>query len=303
MEKQRTIGSSVSISGTGLHTGQKGTLTFNPSEPDTGIRFRRTDLQNSPVVEAKIENVVDTSRGTTIAQNGVRILTIEHIMAALRGTGIDNVLIDIDAEEPPIDDGSAVNMINALKSAGIVEQDAERKCLKIREKISYTNEKVGCRLVIEPADKFSIDVKVEYDSKVLHIQEAHLGDIADFEREIAPCRTFVFFHELEMLLKMNLIKGGDLSNAVVFVEKDVADEELRRVANIFHRETVGIHKERGMLNNTDLRFENEPARHKLLDLIGDLTLIGSHLIGRVTAYKPGHFANTEFVKVIKNHIG
>lgn len=303
MEKQCTIGNSVSISGTGLHTGQKGTLTFNPSDPDTGIRFRRIDLQNRPIVEAKVENVVDTSRGTTIAQNGVRIFTIEHIMAAIRGAGIDNVLIDIDAEEPPIDDGSAVNMINALKSVGVIEQNAERRYFKVEKKTTYINEKVGCELVIEPADKFSIDVKVEYDSKVLHTQEAHLGDIADFEKEIAPCRTFVFFHELEMLLKMNLIKGGDLSNAVVFVEKDAADEELRRVAAIFHRETVGIRKERGMLNNTDLRFENEPARHKLLDLIGDLTLIGKPLIGHVTAYKPGHFANTEFAKVIKNQIG
>lgn len=297
VEKQHTIAKSVSISGTGLHTGQQGTLTFHPAEANHGIKFRRVDVEGQPIVEARVENVVDTSRGTTIAQNGVKVYTVEHIMASLRGMNIDNVLIDINCEEPPIQDGSSNTMIKVLKEAGIEEQDAERKSLKINNKIVYTHPRVGCEIVVEPADKFSVDVKVDYKSQVLNVQEAHMNDISEFEKEFAPCRTFVFFQELEMLLNNNLIKGGDLSNAIVFVEKYVSEDDLKRVAKLFHKETVGVH-EGGILNNTTLYFENEPARHKLLDLVGDLTLIGMPIIGKVTAYKPGHFANTEFVKQI-----
>jgi len=297
VEKQNTIGKCVSISGTGLHTGQSGTLTFHPAEPNHGIKFRRVDVSGQPIVEARVENVVDTSRGTTIAQNGVKVFTVEHIMASLRGLNIDNVLIDINCEEPPIQDGSSKTMINALKEAGVVRQDAERKYLKINKKVVYTHPRVGCELVIEPADKFSVDVTVDYKSQVLNVQEAHLHDISEFEKDFAPCRTFVFFQELEMLLNNNLIKGGDLSNAIVFVEKHVSEDDLKRVAKLFHKDTVGVH-EGGILNNTTLYFENEPARHKLLDLVGDLTLLGMPVIGKVTAYKPGHFANTEFVKEI-----
>jgi len=297
VEKQHTIAKSVSISGTGLHTGQQGTLTFHPAEANHGIKFRRVDVEGQPIVEARVENVVDTSRGTTIAQNGVKVYTVEHIMASLRGMNIDNVLIDINCEEPPIQDGSSNTMIKVLKEAGIEEQDAERKYLKINKKIVYTHPRVGCEIIVEPADKFSVDVKVDYKSQVLNVQEAHMNDISEFEKEFAPCRTFVFFQELEMLLNNNLIKGGDLSNAIVFVEKYVSEDDLKRVAKLFHKETVGVH-EGGILNNTTLYFENEPARHKLLDLVGDLTLIGMPIIGKVTAYKPGHFANTEFVKQI-----
>lgn len=295
--KQHTIAKSVSISGTGLHTGQHGTLTFHPADTGHGIKFRRIDVFGQPIVDACVENVVDTSRGTTIAQNGVKVYTVEHIMASLRGLNIDNVLIDINCEEPPIQDGSSSTMVKVLKEAGIVEQDAERKYLKINKKIVYTHPRVGCEMIVEPADKFSVDVKVDYMSQVLNVQEAHMNDISEFEREFAPCRTFVFFQELEALLNNNLIKGGDLSNAIVFVEKYVSEEDLKRVAKLFHKETVGVH-EGGILNNTTLYFENEPARHKLLDLVGDLTLIGMPIIGKVTAYKPGHFANTEFVKQI-----
>lgn len=295
--KQHTIAKSVSISGTGLHTGQHGTLTFHPADADCGIKFRRIDVNGQPIVDARVENVVDTSRGTTIAKNGVKVYTVEHIMASLRGLNIDNVLIDINCEEPPIQDGSSSTMIKVLKEAGVVEQDAERKYLKINKKIVYTHPRVGCEMIVEPADKFSIDVKVDYMSQVLNVQEAHMNDIGEFEKEFAPCRTFVFFQELEALLNNNLIKGGDLSNAIVFVEKYVSEEDLKRVAKLFHKETVGVH-EGGILNNTTLYFENEPARHKLLDLVGDLTLIGMPIIGKVTAYKPGHFANTEFVKQI-----
>lgn len=302
VEKQHTIKQSVSISGTGLHTGQHGTLTFHPAEVNHGIKFRRIDVEGQPIVEAKVANVVDTSRGTTIAQNGVKVYTVEHIMASLRGSGIDNVLIDLNCEEPPILDGSAKIMMNALKEAGVVEQDAERKYLIINKKITYTHPKVGCELTIEPADKFSIDVKVDYKSGVLNVQEAHLHDMSEFEENFAPCRTFVFFQELEMLLKHNLIKGGDLSNAIVFIEKQVSEADLKRVAKLFNKESVAVH-EGGILNNVTLYFENEPARHKLLDIVGDLSLLGMPVQGKVTAYKPGHFANTEFVKMIVKEMG
>ncbi len=296
-ERQHTIAKSLSISGIGLHTGQVGTLTFHPALPNSGIKFRRIDVEGCPIVEARVENVVDTSRGTTIAKDNVKVYTIEHIMAALRGLNIDNVLIDINCEEPPILDGSSKTVISVLKESGIVEQDFDRKFLKINKKIVYTHPKVGCKLIVEPADNFSVDVKVDYNSQVLNVQEAHLNDISEFESEFAPCRTFVFFQELEMLLNYNLIKGGDLSNAIVFVEKQVSEDDLRRVASLFHKEMVSVH-EGGILNNATLRFENEPARHKLLDLLGDMTLLGMPIIGKVTAYKPGHFANTEFVKRI-----
>ena len=296
-ERQKTIKQDVSISGTGLHTGQKGTLTFHSAPENHGIKFRRVDVERMPVVDAKVENVVDTSRGTTIAQNGVRVYTVEHILASLRGAGIDNVMIDIDCEEPPIQDGSAKNMIEALKSAGIVEQDAEREYLRLKKDVTYVNDKIGCEIKITPADDFKMEVSVDYNSKVLKPQTAVLDSMDDFEKEIAPCRTFVFFQELEMLLKHNLIKGGDLSTAIVFVENFVGEEELQRVAKLFNMESVGVH-EGGILNNTTLHFENEPARHKLLDLIGDMALLGKPILGHIKAFKPGHLANTEFVKLI-----
>ena len=300
-ERQKTIKQDVSISGTGLHTGQKGTLTFHSAPENHGIKFRRIDLEGAPIVDAKVENVVDTSRGTTIAQNGVRVYTVEHILASLRGAGIDNVMIDIDCEEPPIQDGSAKNMIEALKSAGIVEQDAEREYLHLKKTVTYFHPKIGCEIVIEPADDFRMEVSVDYNSKVLKPQTAILNSMSDFEKEIAPCRTFVFFQELEMLLKHNLIKGGDLSTAIVFVENFVGEEELQRVAKLFNMESVGVH-EGGILNNTTLHFENEPARHKLLDLIGDMALLGKPILGHIKAFKPGHLANTEFVKLILENL-
>ena len=300
-ERQKTIRQDVSISGTGLHTGQKGTLTFHPADINHGIKFRRIDIEGFPVVDAKVENVVDTSRGTTIAQNGVRVYTVEHILASLRGAGVDNVMIDIDCEEPPIQDGSAKNMIEALKSAGIVEQDAERDYLRLKNTVTYFHPKIGCEIVIEPADDFRIEVSVDYNSKVLKPQTAVLNSMSDFEKEIAPCRTFVFFQELEMLLKHNLIKGGDLSTAIVFVEDAVQAGELQRVAKLFNMESVGIHQG-GILNNTTLHFENEPARHKLLDLIGDMALLGKPILGHVKAFKPGHLANTEFAKLVLENL-
>lgn len=297
VEKQHTITNSVSLTGIGLHTGQKGTLTFHPAGVNHGVVFRRIDVDGKPFVETKVENVVDTSRGTTIAQNGVKVFTVEHILASLRGLGVDNVLIDIDCEEPPILDGSGKMMVDALLKAGIVEQDAERKFIVVDRKITYSNPKIGCEITIEPAESFSVDVRVDYNSKVLKAQEAHLDSNSDFASDFASCRTFVFFHELEFLLKNNLIKGGDLSNAIVFVENEVSEEDLSRIAKLFKKEAVGV-RSSGILNNLSLHFENEPARHKLFDLIGDLSLLGMPVIGKITAFKPGHFANTEFVKTM-----
>ena len=299
MEKQCTLKNKVSVKGAGLHTRQCGTLTFNPAPINSGIRFRRIDLESQPIIEADVDNVIDTARGTTLGKGGVKIYTVEHVLASLRGMGVDNVLIDIDVEEMPIMDGSARYFVEAIHKAGIVEQNATRNYLEIKEPISYKNEVLGIELLIEPCDKFEVDVKVKYNTRVLDEQQASLRDIKDFEKEIAPCRTFVFLHELETLISRNLIKGGDLTNAIVFVNRKVSDEELDRIATFFRKPKVVV-KECGILNNVELYFENEPARHKLLDLIGDLSLVGRPIKGQVTAVKPGHFSNTSFARKIKH---
>ena len=281
-----------------MHTRQCGTLTFNPAPVNTGIRFRRIDLENRPIIEADVDNVIDTARGTTLGKGGVKLYTVEHVLASLRGMGIDNVLIDIDVEEMPIMDGSGKEFVKAIKEAGIVEQNAPRDYFVIKEPISYRNDVLGIELSVEPCDTFQVDVTVKYNTRVLDKQSASLHDLKDFETEIAPCRTFVFLHELETLLSRNLIKGGDLTNAIVFVNKNVSPEELDHIAQFFKKPKVEV-REGGTLNNVDLYFENEPARHKLLDVIGDLTLIGKPIKGHVKAYKPGHFSNTAFARAIK----
>ncbi len=281
-----------------MHTRQCGTLTFNPAPVNTGIRFRRIDLENRPIIEADVDNVIDTARGTTLGKGGVKLYTVEHVLASLRGMGIDNVLIDIDVEEMPIMDGSGKEFVKAIKEAGIVEQNAPRDYFVIKEPISYRNEVLGIELSVEPCDSFQVDVTVKYNTRVLDKQSASLHDLKDFETEIAPCRTFVFLHELETLLSRNLIKGGDLTNAIVFVNKNISPEELDHIAQFFKKPKVEV-REGGTLNNVDLYFENEPARHKLLDVIGDLTLIGKPIKGHVKAYKPGHFSNTAFARAIK----
>ena len=297
-EKQCTIQRKVSVTGAGLHTRQCGTLTFNPAPVNTGIRFRRIDLENRPIIEADVDNVIDTARGTTLGKGGVKLYTVEHVLASLRGMGVDNVLIDIDVEEMPIMDGSGKEFVKAIKEAGIVEQNAPCNYYVIKEPISYRNEVLGIELSVEPCDTFQVDVTVKYNTRVLDKQSASLHDLKDFETEIAPCRTFVFLHELETLLSRNLIKGGDLTNAIVFVNKNVSPEELDHIAQFFKKPKVEV-REGGTLNNVDLYFENEPARHKLLDVIGDLTLIGKPIKGHVKAYKPGHFSNTAFARAIK----
>ena len=298
-EKQCTLKNKVSISGAGLHTRQCGTLTFNPAPVNSGIRFRRIDLDNQPIIEADADNVIDTARGTTLGKGGVKIYTVEHVLAALRGMGVDNVLIDIDVEETPIMDGSSKYFVEAIQKAGILELDAPRNYLVIKEPISFKNEVLGIELTIEPCDRFEIDVKVKYNTQVLDEQVASLHDINNFRTEIAPCRTFVFLHDIETLISRNLIKGGDLTNAIVFVNRKISAEELDHIATFFKKPKVTV-KECGILNNVELYFDNEPARHKLLDVIGDLTLVGRPILGKVTAVKPGHFSNTSFARKIKH---
>lgn len=299
--KQRTIQKTTSVKGRGLHTGVDVTLTFNPAPENHGFKFRRVDLEHQPLINAVAENVVDTSRGTTIEEKGARVSTIEHVMAALVGLGIDNCLIDVTGPEMPIMDGSSAPFLEVIKDAGVTELEADRKYFEIKEKIVYKDEQRGVEIVIYPDDHLSIDVMIDYNSKVLGHQYALLNSLADFEREISPCRTFVFLHEVELLLKHNLIKGGDLNNAIVIMDRQVTQEELDRLAGVFHKPKIQV-KPEGILNNVDLRFSNEPARHKLLDLIGDLSLIGTAIKGRIVATRPGHAANTEMAKIVRQII-
>ncbi len=300
-EKQCTILHSTSVVGTGLHTGQHGTLTFHPAGVHHGIKFKRIDLKEQPIIDAIVDNVVDTSRGTTIANKGVRVYTIEHVLAALLGVGIDNALIELDMEEIPIRDGSARYFVEALERAGKIEQAADRDYLVIDREVHLKNEEKGFELKIVPYDGFKVDVKIDYNTEVLNVQYASMDSLQQFVTEIAPCRTFVFLHELEFLLSNNLIKGGDLSNAIVFVNQKVTQEQLDRLAELFNKPKVKV-KDEGILNNLDLHFDNEPARHKLLDVVGDLSLLGRRIKGHVTAFRPGHFANTEFARLIKKQI-
>ncbi len=300
-DKQKTIKNKVSVKGLGLHTGQNGTLTFHPAPEGHGIKFRRIDLEGQPVIDADIEHVVGTERGTTIGVNGAKVFTIEHVLAALIGLGIDNVLIDLDMEEIPIQDGSAKYFVRALQEAGTVEQRAEKNYIIITEPISMEIPEKKVRIVVEPAEHFSALVVINFEKTVLGEQAAHLHHMDDFPEEIAPCRTFVFLHELEFLLNNDLIKGGDLNNAIVFINRSVSQEELDRLATLFNKPKVKV-KPEGVLNNLDLYFENEPARHKLLDVIGDLALLGRPIKGRVTAHRPGHHTNTEFAKIIKKQL-
>ncbi len=297
MDRQRTIKEPVTVNGRGLHTGKTGTMTFRPAPENHGIKFRRTDIEGSPEIAANINNVVSTDRGTTLGVNGVKIYTIEHVLAALTGLEVDNAVIDVDMEEIPIMDGSAKYFVEALESAGIVEQNAERSFIVIDKHIEWELPEKKTKIEIEPSDDFSVTVVIDYESRVLGEQVARLHNIKDFKSQIAPCRTFVFLHELEFLLKNNLIKGGDLDNAIIFINRKMTQEELDQLADLFNKPRVEVKKE-GILNNIDLYFDNEPARHKLLDVIGDLSLLGKPIKGHVTAYRPGHKVNTEFAKII-----
>ncbi|MBE9585607.1 bifunctional UDP-3-O-[3-hydroxymyristoyl] N-acetylglucosamine deacetylase/3-hydroxyacyl-ACP dehydratase [Mucilaginibacter sp. JRF] len=296
--KQRTIKSPVTVSGTGLHTGEKVTMTFNPAPENHGYKFRRVDVEGQPVIDADVDNVTDTSRGTTISQNGASVSTVEHVLAALVGLEVDNVLIDVDGPEIPIMDGSAIEFVNALTNDGFTEQEADREYYHITHNIHYTEADRKVEMVAMPLDDYRFTCMVDYNSDVLGSQHASISSITEFTKEIASCRTFCFLHELEMLLKHNLIKGGDLNNAIVVVDKQVDDEELAHLAKLFNRKDIKVAPQ-GILNNIELRHQNEPARHKLLDMIGDLALVGVPLKGHIMAARPGHAANVAFGKKIK----
>ncbi|MEG1405209.1 MAG: bifunctional UDP-3-O-[3-hydroxymyristoyl] N-acetylglucosamine deacetylase/3-hydroxyacyl-ACP dehydratase [Alistipes sp.] len=298
--KQQTLKAPVSFSGKGLHTGLQVTMTVNPADADTGILFRRIDLEGAPTIPALCDYVVDTSRGSTIEKEGNRVSTIEHIISALWTLGVDNALIDINAPETPIMDGSAKEYATAITAAGLEEQPAERKYYHVTEKMVYTIPEKGVAIILYPDDEFSVSLHVDYNSKVIGNQYATFNPGDDYAGKIAPCRTFVFLHELEPLMKMNLIKGGDLDNAIVVVENPVPDDQLDHLKKIFNKQNIEITG--GYLNNLQLRFNNELARHKLLDLLGDFALLGMRIKGRVWATRPGHFANTEFMKQLKHTI-
>lgn len=300
-EKQKTIKENISVAGVGLHTGKKVTINFKPAPENHGIKFKRIDLHHAPEVEASIDNVVDTSRGTTLEKNGAQVMTIEHTLAAVAGTDIDNLLIEIDSLELPIMDGSSKFYVEALLKAGIIEQNAEREYFELKTNLSYTDPDNKVEMLAIPSDNFRLSVMIDYDSDILISQHASLDNINNFKDEIACSRTFVFLHELEYLIQNDLVKGGDLSNAIVFVDKIISQEELDRLAKFFNRPKVKVLKE-GILNNIELSHPNEPARHKLLDVIGDLSLIGTRIKGQIIAKRPGHYSNIEFARLIKSHI-
>ena len=293
-KKQQTLNDSISFSGKGLHTGVTVNMTVNPAADNHGIVFRRVDLEGQPMVPALCEYVTDTSRGTTIEKGEAKVSTIEHIISALWTMGVDNALIDIDGPETPIMDGSAREYAAEIERVGIVEQKADRKYYEVTEKQVYTIPDKGVAIIIYPDDEFTVSVHVDYNSKVIGNQYATLDMFNEYKDNIAPCRTFVFLHELEPLLKMNLIKGGDLDNAIVVVENPVSDEQLDHLKKIFGKDDIRVTG--GYLNNLQLRASNELARHKLLDLLGDFALLGMRIKGRIWASRPGHYANTEFMK-------
>jgi UDP-3-O-[3-hydroxymyristoyl] N-acetylglucosamine deacetylase/3-hydroxyacyl-[acyl-carrier-protein] dehydratase len=299
--KQHTITKSVTVSGVGLHTGVSANMTFLPAPPHHGIKFQRTDIEGEPTVDADVDNVVDLSRGTTIEQSGARINTVEHTLAALVGVEIDNVLIQLDGPEPPILDGSSKQFVDALLEAGSEEQSALRNFFEVQEGIFYREPARNVEIAALPLDDYRITVMVDYNSPVLGSQHASLNDIKEFNKEIAACRTFCFLHELEMLHKNNLIKGGDLNNAIVVVDKQVEAGELDYLADLFNKPHIEVQEE-GILNNVELRYKNEPARHKLLDIVGDLALVGRPLKAQILAARPGHAANVAFAKRIKKAI-
>lgn len=301
--KQKTIETEVSLEGVGLHTGATVKLVFKSGEPNTGFMFQRVDLEGSPKIEADANYVTNTQRGTCLERNGVTIQTCEHVLAALVGLDIDNVIIQLDASEPPIMDGSSKFFIEALEKAGIVEQDAFREEYVVTDVVSYTDEESGSEIIVMPADSYKVTTMVDFGTKVLGTQNATLNEISDFKTEIADSRTFSFLHEIEMLLEHGLIKGGDLNNAIVYVDKELSPQTMSKLRVAFNKEHIAV-KPNGILDNLTLHHPNEAARHKLLDVIGDLALIGTRLRGKVIANKPGHYVNTQFAKkmskLIKN---
>lgn len=299
MQLQQTVRKSYSFEGKGLHTGRIAKMTINPAPADTGIRFRRTDIGEDAIVEALAENVSNTARSTTISNGEASVSTIEHVMSALTGMGVDNAFIDIDNVEVPILDGSAKPYIDAIWADGFDEQDAPRRYVELKEAVEVYNEEKGSLVRLEPADDFSYDIKIDFNSRVLGVQHAFWNPSVVYAEEIGTCRTFVFFHEIEFLYKNNLVKGGDVDNAIVIVEHPVTDEQVEHMSSLFNVPALKV-REDGYLSNLVLRFPNECARHKLLDLIGDLRLAGGFLKAKVTAEKSGHGINTAAALKVRN---
>lgn len=298
MQLQQTLKRSYSFEGKGLHTGRIAKMTINPAPVDTGIRFRRTDIGEDAYVSALAENVSNTARSTTISCGDASVTTIEHVLSALTGMGVDNALIDIDNIEVPILDGSAKPYIDAIWADGFESQDAPRRYIEIKETVEIRNDEKGSIVRIEPADEFSYDIKIDFNSRVLGVQNAAWNPSTVYAEEIGTCRTFVFFHELEFLFNNGLVKGGDVENAIVIVEHPVTDEQVDRMSKLFNVPALKV-REDGYLSNLRLRFSNECARHKLLDLIGDLRLCGGFLKAKVTAEKAGHGINTTAAKAVR----
>lgn len=296
-KSQTTIQKAVSLSGVGLHTGQTVNMTFRPAAANSGYVFQRTDLEGAPLVEALASHVVNTDRGTTIAKGDAKIHTVEHVLAALVGLGIDNCLIELDSAEPPIMDGSSKDFVAVLEQAGIETLPEERDELVIREVIEFHDPESGVELLALPANEYQITVMVDYGTKVLGSQNAHLEHMSDFKEEIAKARTFSFLHELEFMLDNGLIQGGDLNNAIVYVDKEPSSASMDKLRKAFKKEKVSV-KPNGILDNLDLHYTNEAARHKLLDVVGDLALVGKPIRGRIVATKPGHTGNTKFAKLL-----
>ncbi len=299
--KQSTIQNAVSVRGVGLHTGKTVTLTFKPALANHGYRFQRVDLPDQPVIPADVKMVISTNRGTTLKSGEAQVSTVEHVLSALTGMGIDNVLLEIDGPEMPIMDGTSMPFVEAILEAGMTELDAEREYFIVTEPIAYKDEVTGTELLALPSDNFEATVMIDFASKVLGPQFAALHNLSDYVKEIAPCRTFVFVHELEKLLEMGLIKGGDMDNAIVIADRKMDQDELDALAQKMGKPGIKVDAE-GVLNTVKLHFQNEPARHKLLDVIGDLALIGKPIRGKIVATKPGHTANVEFAKLLKKNL-
>lgn len=301
MVKQRTIGKAVSLTGVGLHTGEEVTLTFKPAPENHGYTFVRVDLEGNPVIEADANYVVNTQRGTNLEKLGVKIQTSEHVLAALVGMEVDNCIMELNASEPPIMDGSSKFFVEAIEKAGIVEQEAVREEYVVTEVISYTDEATGSEIIVMPSDEYQVTTMVDFGTKVLGTQNASLKHLSDFKDEISDSRTFSFLHEIEMLLENGLIKGGDLNNAIVYVDKELSPQTMEKLRDAFGKEQISV-KPNGILDNLTLHHPNEAARHKLLDVIGDLALIGTRIRGKVIANKPGHSVNTQFAKKLSKII-
>jgi UDP-3-O-[3-hydroxymyristoyl] N-acetylglucosamine deacetylase/3-hydroxyacyl-[acyl-carrier-protein] dehydratase len=309
MVKQKTIKNEISLTGVGLHTGKEVTMTFKPAPINNGFTFVRIDLQGQPIIEADANYVVNTQRGTNLEKLGVRIQTPEHVLAALVGCDLDNVIIELNASELPIMDGSSKYFVEAIEKAGIEEQEAKRNVYVVKEVISFTDETTGSEILVMPSDDYQVTAMVDFGTKVLGTQNATLKSIADFKEEISNSRTFSFLHELESLLENGLIKGGDLNNAIVYVDKEISDSTMENLKKAFGKEQISV-KPNGILDNLTLHYPNEAARHKLLDVIGDLSLIGVRIQGKIIANKPGHYVNTQFAKKLakiikieqRNHI-